>query len=388
MFAVDLGQMRRVSKTLFLLISSLLALGLSGCPGFFTPRTDTGTTTGSKFAYVANFQSATAGSISIFSINASTGALTSSGSAVSTGSTSASNGPAALVTVLNKFLYSANDGGTVSAFTIDATTGALTPIAGSPFPAGTNPNSIVADPTGKFLYVGDSGSKDITGYSINPTTGVLTQTSLTPAGSNSTTAGPAVGLAMHPMGKFLYVAMDTSGIAIFSVDPTTGNLTFVATVAPQTTGAMIQSIAIEKTGSFAYAADGVSAVEEFSINTSTGALTLIAGSPVPAGSVPIVLTADIAGAHVYVANQTSNNVFSYGILTTGALSQISGGTIAAGSSPSSIAMEPSGKFVYVTNFNGSPDISIFSVDSSGKLALAGSQSSGVSTANAASIAFR
>src|SRR5207244_3379063 len=87
-----------------------------------------------------------------------TGALTSTGSAVSTGTTAASSGPAALVTVLSKFLYSANDGcppsnvnppppcspGSVSAFSINASTGALTTISGSPFTAGVNPNSIVA----------------------------------------------------------------------------------------------------------------------------------------------------------------------------------------------------------------------------------------------------
>jgi 6-phosphogluconolactonase (cycloisomerase 2 family) len=102
--------------------------------------------------------------------------------------------------------------------------------------------------------------------------------------------------------------------------------------------------------------------------------------------VPIVLTADAAGSHVYVAAQSSNNAFSFGILTTGALSAI-GTAVATGSSPSSIAIDPSGKFVYVTNFSGGPDISIYSIDTAGKLVSAGTASSGVSPANAASIAF-
>jgi 6-phosphogluconolactonase (cycloisomerase 2 family) len=44
-----------------------------------------------------------------------------------------------------KFLYVTNENpadNTVSAYVIDANTGALTPVAGSPFAAGHNPQSI------------------------------------------------------------------------------------------------------------------------------------------------------------------------------------------------------------------------------------------------------
>jgi 6-phosphogluconolactonase len=364
---------------------ALLAISLTGCSGFFTPRTDTTTPTTPKFAYVANFQNATAGSISIFSINSTTGLLTSVGSSVST----ASNGPAALVTVAGKFLYSANDAGTVSAFTVNSTTGALTTISGSPFnTGGSNANAIIADPSGKFLYVANSGSDDITAFTINSSTGILTAIgNPVLAGASSSTSGPPVGLATHPNGKFLYAALDSTGVAVFSIDATTGALTFVNTVAAPS-GAHPQAITVEKTGKFAYVADGVNAIDEYSIDSTTGNLTLLASpnSTTPAGTVPIVITSDSTGSHVYVASQSSNNASSFGILTTGVLSPI-GTAVATGASPSSIAIESSGKFVYVTNFSGSPDISIYSIDSTGKLVSAGSASSGVSPANAASIAF-
>src|SRR5256885_1743592 len=120
--------MARLScRPFYLFLGGLLALSLTGCPGFFTPRTDTGGTTSTpKFAFVANFQNAVAGSISIFTINSTTGALTSAQSPVATGTTTSTNGPAALATVLGKFLYSANDGGTVSGFSVNTSTGALT----------------------------------------------------------------------------------------------------------------------------------------------------------------------------------------------------------------------------------------------------------------------
>jgi 6-phosphogluconolactonase len=380
--------MRRFSyRLLALLVSSVTALMLVGCPGFFTPRSSSGSSGSTpKFAFVANFQNSTAGSISTFTIDSTTGALTTTGTATATGNTTITNGPASLVTVLGKYLYSANDGGSVSAFSINSSTGALTAISGAPFLAGTNPNSIIADPSGKFLYTANSGSRDISAFSITSATGTLVQIGTFTAGASAAAAGQAVGLAMHPSGNFLYVALDTAGIGIFSIDSSSGNLTFVGSILPQG-GASVQAITINRAGTFAYAADGSTSVEEFSINSSTGALTLLSASPVAAGTTPIVLTGDAAGTHVYVANQVSNNVFSYGILADGSLSLISGGTIAAGSSPSSIAIDPSGKFVYVTNFNGSPDVSVYTIDSSGKLVNSNSASTGVTLANAASIAF-
>src|SRR5258708_6563829 len=49
----------------------------------------------------------------------------------------------------------------VSAFTIDGTTGALTPVAGSPFPTGSSPDSVTVDPTGSFAYVANIFSNNV-----------------------------------------------------------------------------------------------------------------------------------------------------------------------------------------------------------------------------------
>src|SRR6202011_1547651 len=76
-----------------------------------------------------------------------------------------------------KFAYVVNEGdNTVSGYTINATTGALTPIAGSPFAgtAGTYPQPVAVDPSGKFAYVANSSSTTVSGYTINATTGALT----------------------------------------------------------------------------------------------------------------------------------------------------------------------------------------------------------------------
>src|SRR4051812_5141357 len=51
--------------------------------------------------------------------------------------------------------------GSVSAFTIAAATGALTAAPGSPFTATTTSNAVAADAAGRFVYVANAGSNNI-----------------------------------------------------------------------------------------------------------------------------------------------------------------------------------------------------------------------------------
>ena len=64
--------------------------------------------------------------------------------------------------------------------TIEAATGKLTTITGSPFSAGSQPIFILAEPAGTYLYVGNQGSTNVTGYSYDATTGKLTTISGSP----------------------------------------------------------------------------------------------------------------------------------------------------------------------------------------------------------------
>ncbi|MHB8921149.1 MAG: lactonase family protein, partial [Halothiobacillus sp.] len=122
------------------------------------------------FAYVTNF----GGGVSAYSINASTGALTPAGSPVATGT----NPTSVTVNPAGTFAYVANqnDGagnGTVSAYSINASTGALTPVAGSPFAAGTYATSVTVNPAGTFVYVANGGDSNVSAYSLSAT-GALT----------------------------------------------------------------------------------------------------------------------------------------------------------------------------------------------------------------------
>jgi hypothetical protein len=141
-----------------------------------------------------------------------------------------------------KFAYVTSDG--VRAYTIDSATGALTSIPGSPFPAGFGPASVAVDPGSRFAYVTNSQTmfgNNVSGYTINPTSGALTPIPGSPFFSGT---GPR-SVAVDPSSRFVYVV---------------------------------------NTGRFFPATEAN--VSGFTINTVTGALTHIPGSPFRAGLAP------------------------------------------------------------------------------------------------------
>jgi YVTN family beta-propeller protein len=267
----------------------------------------------------------------------------------------------------NVYDYDSEADGTVAMYTIDATTGALTStgtIYGN-CPGLCFPSSVVVDPSGKFSYMatgnnpGPAGS--VIASSINATTGALTS-----IGTMATGTGP-VSVAIDPAGKFAYVTNSGSNdVSMYTIDATTGALTSIGTIA---TGSGPAFLAVDPASKFAYVANSVSNdVSMYTIDATTGALTSI--GTIATGSEPVSVAVDPSGKFAYVTNCISNDVSMYTInATTGALTSI--GTIAAGSFPNSIAIHPSGMFAYVANSN-SNDVSIYSIDAAtGALTLIG-----------------
>ena len=218
-----------------------------------------------KFLYVANEGGFTPTSVSMYAIDATTGVLGFTG-------TVAVDGRATSVTVdpFGKFAYVADGGqnsdgskGTnVSMYSIDATTGVLTSIG--TITSGLSPSSIAIHPSGMFVYVVNNDSNDISTYTLNLTTGDLV--------SIGTLAATAGSIVIHPSGKFAYVT-SSGGVAMYTIDTTTGALTFAGTTAP---GSTPNSITIHPSGKFAYGTNSASNnVSMYSVDTSAGSLTLI-----------------------------------------------------------------------------------------------------------------
>lgn len=134
--------------------------------------------------YSANTGPDGAGSISPFTINSSTGVLTP-----------ASVLPLAIpaynqisIDPQGKFLFVTEIDG-VSVYPISTSNGTLgAPVAGPPFTTGSFPYSVSVDITGEFAYVANAGQADVSEFTLDSSTGVLTpiQGSPVAAGDNPT----------------------------------------------------------------------------------------------------------------------------------------------------------------------------------------------------------
>ncbi|HBE76544.1 MAG TPA: hypothetical protein DDW65_01995 [Firmicutes bacterium] len=217
---------------------------------------------------------------------------------------------------ISGFVYVTNGLNNISGYTINATTGKLQEIGGSPFTTDSGPISVTADPNGKFIYVANKNSGNISAYTINTTTGALSPIlgSPFPAG-----AGP-ISVTVDPNGKYLYVANSGDGI-------------------------------------------NPGEISAYTIDSTTGALALISGSPFSAGIYPFLVVADPLGRYVYAANLLGNNISAYTINSGGVLAPVTGSPFSAGTKPVSVAVDPTGKFVYVANFN-STNILAYTINSS------------------------
>jgi 6-phosphogluconolactonase len=305
-----------------------------------------------KFAYVANQSSA---SVSAYTIDATTGALTPVAGSPYAASTLPFD---VVIDPSGKFVYVTNygtnavgawSGGSISAYTINAATGALTPVAGSPFSVGPCPCVITIDPSGKFAYVANGQSGTVNAYTVDATSGVLTSVASSAGGFCPGSAGGVViwtcGVTIDPSGKFAYVANEGGstqvfGVFAFTINATTGALTAVAG-SPFAVGTEPTSITIDPSGKFAYVLDvdngtvGGGTVYAYTVNATTGALTKT-GNPLAAGTEPTGVEIDPSGKFVYVANDTSNDlsappIEAYSIdASTGALTAVPGSPFAGG----------------------------------------------------------
>ena len=282
-----------------------------------------------KFAYVAssgNVWDIDFGSVLTYAINPATGALTSTGVI---GGTGINGTPEFFNSVAldpsGKFTYAADGGAfpyggsgsssSVSMYSINSTTGDLTSIG--IIDAGTSPDSVAVDPAGKFAYVTNFGSNDVSMYTIDATTGTLIS-----IGTIATGTDP-VSIAVDPAGKFAYVTNSNSNdVSMYTINATTGALTSVGTIAAGTNPV---SVGVDPSGKFAYVANfNSNDVSMYTINATTGALTPV--GTIAAGMSPASIAVHPSGKFAYVTNAASNEVSMYSIdAATGALTLI--GTI-------------------------------------------------------------
>ena len=82
---------------------------------------------------------------------------------------------------------------------------------------------LTVHPSGAYLYHGQSNN-DLTVYTINPSTGQLTFKAAV------TLPATSLQIAITSTGSFMYVLLNGDQIAALSIDPTTGVPAFVGTI--------------------------------------------------------------------------------------------------------------------------------------------------------------
>jgi 6-phosphogluconolactonase len=218
------------------------------------------------------------GGVGTFMIDSASGALTSSASL------DLNDGHPFGVSVdpLDKFVYvsyfqQSSNQSFVIPLTLDSTSGALSRVAAPVAVEGAE--WVLADPSGRFLYVGSAISNTISAFKVDPATGALTAVAGAPfAITNGAGPGDSFAGAIDPSDNYLYVASYVgSSISAYKVDHSSGQLAPI-NGSPFPTGAAPNAVVTEPLGRFVYVSDN-SGVSAFRIDAANGTLTAVSGSP-------------------------------------------------------------------------------------------------------------
>jgi 6-phosphogluconolactonase len=230
------------------------------------------------------------------------------------------------------FLYVSNLGSnTISVFSITASSGALTPVA-APFSIGGSALNMKLSPAGDVLFVTIGGNPGFVESFSNPSSGNPTPTSI------QTGVNPN-GLAIDPSGTYLYTAnTGDNSISAFTIG-TNGALTAIAGFPLGETFSAPLALFVDKSGKYLYVAnEGSANLAAYGIG-SDGGLTLLTNSPFGTGPQPSFITSDSTGKYLFVGNQSSPAIQSFSLDgSTGTLTSVK--SFAVGSTPTSIALTP------------------------------------------------
>ena len=259
--------------------------------------------------------------------------------------------------------------GLINAYQVDYQSGFLYTLADSPIDAGGRDTvGLVVAPSQLFLYTVNNFDSDVVDFAIGTDGKLYPQHTYNIAGSLPTAA------AIDAAGKFLYVTFQyqnnangselytpanpgPGGICIFPInsDNTLGTPTTV------NVGRNPIAITTSASGNFVYVIEQDSASSAnllgFSENSSTGALTPLAGVTInpgnvpsngfPSGPNPSGILEDATASHLYVADQTLNQVATYSIAN--GIPTLAG-TTSTDAGPMGMSFDLSHKYLYVTAY--------------------------------------
>ncbi len=303
--------------------NSVLMLHINGLTGVVTTGSQTPQVSGTaphglallphKFLFVANSQSNT---IAVYSI-AGDGSLNLSATPTPVGGTGPDN---VVLDSSGQYLFVTNSfSANISVFSVDSGSGALTAVPGSPFYANDSPGEILIPPGTNFVYVTNSRIGTVTAFTFSSSTGVLT-----PVSGSPFVSGPgASGVAVSNNGQYLYVANSTAvnpgstavgNISGFSIDSTTGTLTRLPN-SPFTSavGSGPSTLIADPSGRFIFATTPGTAYSIwcFTIDPSSGQLAASPGSPFSVASGGLFVLTDNIGSFLYIGSESAQGIEAY-----------------------------------------------------------------------------
>ena len=282
-----------------------------------------------------------------FSRNSSTGNLTLIGNGiVGTGATNHSNESTLAISPDGNNAYVAcHNNAAIYVYNRNTGTGALT-LASTP--SSTNGcSSVTISNDGKFAYLGEVDALNITVVSRNTGTGALTFPGFSIITSFS---HPPENIMLSPNGNYLYsYGQATAAIDQYSVNTSTGNVTQLSPNTVSTSSA-VYSMAFLPNGSYAYA--GISgSILIYSIGGG-GQLTSVGSTTLSAGGQTYQISISPDGQNLYVSN-TTTTVYQFKInALTGNLAALSPPTLSESASTNQgNGISPDGKNFYIAAGN-------------------------------------
>jgi 6-phosphogluconolactonase (cycloisomerase 2 family) len=209
--------------------------------------------------------------------------------------------------------------------------------------AGAGSDTLAIDPSGRFLYeLVDDVPATLRAWTLDLSDGGLTLQSAQPIGDGSRS------IAFHPAGTFLFVASeDTDEIAIFAIDPPTGEPVPWTTAL---TGASPRSLALDGSGTQIAWIEQAATVVVQELDSIAGVPNLLPASfNALAGAT--VIAFDATGEHLIVGG-AGGTLRAYAIdRTTGALTDT--GLALAGAAPTRLERVPGSNRLHVALAGGS-----------------------------------
>ena len=344
------------------LLAAIVLIETTGCSGFFIPVCQAnnncggGNGTYSSYAYVAN---ATTGTLAGFPVPTAT-FTTLTGTTYTLGTT-----PTALAATPNgAFLYVATLAGSIFLYTI-GTNGALTlGNSGTPVVQALYPTWMTIDPSGNWLFVVSKSSSQVLIFQINTSTGTITQTS---QGTIALSSGNPTQVYVTPDNQYVYIGLGPGGTDGFTFNSSTGVVSGKIHLVPLN-GASDNTFAADNNSAYLFVGEAGTGIRSLAIGTG-GGLTEVTGSPFASQLGPQSIVVDPTNAYVYVANRTANLITGYTLGTGGTLTPLSTSPFSTGSAPNAMSLDSTGKYLFVVNSGGSPDMQVFSFDTTtaGKL---------------------